>query len=77
MDINNLLQYKVIEHEKFVAIIPHNGQVPGANNLIIANWQTCLEYLHRYLEARAGGMEVKPAHEKALRGANIIKVPQH
>lgn len=77
MNISNVLTYKVIEHDKFVAIVPQDGVVPGANNLIIANWHTCLDYLHRYLEARAGGMEVKPAHEKALRGANVIKVPQH
>lgn len=73
MNISNVLTYKVIEHNNFVAIVPQDGIVKGANNLIIADWHTCLEYLHRYLEARANGMEIVPAHEKALRGAIVIR----
>ena len=75
MQINELLTYKVIEHDQFVAIVPRDGEVKGANNLIIADWPTCLEYLNRYLEFRSRGLEVKEAHEKALVGARVIKVP--
>lgn len=77
MNINEFTQYKVIEHDNFVAIVPQDGQVKGANNLIIAPWPVCLEYLHRYLEHRSNGMVVKEAHERALKGAQIIKIAGH
>lgn len=72
MNVSPLLQYKVIEAEQHISIVPSKAVVPGANNLIIANMPTCCEYLARYTEHRANGKEIKEAHELALRGANII-----
>lgn len=72
MNISPILQYKVIEHEKTLAIIGPTDTITGANNLIIADMATCCEFLIRYTEHRMRGKEVKAALELALRGANII-----
>lgn len=74
MELSPLLQYKVIEAERVIAIVPHNGVVPGANNLIISDMPTCIEYLARYTEHRMDGKDIPKAHELALRGAKIIKL---
>lgn len=73
MNIAPLQTYKVIEHDTCIAIIPPEGTIRGANNLIIADLHTCMEYLHRYTEQRLAGKEIPEAHEIALRGARIIK----
>lgn len=76
MNINKFMQYRVVEFQTGIVITLANSQVnmPQASNLIISDMPTCCEYLRRYTEARAGGKEVKEAHEIALRGANIIKI---
>lgn len=74
MEVNPLLQYKVIEAERVIAIVPHNGMVQGANNLIISDMGTCVEYLQRYTEHRLAGKEIKEAHELALHGARIVRM---
>jgi hypothetical protein len=74
MNINPLLQYRVVEFLNGVVIVPSEAIVnmPQCSNLIIADMRTCCEYLARYTEHRANGKEVKEAHELALRGANVI-----
>jgi hypothetical protein len=74
VNVNPLEQYKVIEAERVIAIVPQNGVVPGANNLIIADMATCCEYLSRYTEHRINGKDIKEAHELALRGAQIVRL---
>jgi hypothetical protein len=71
---SKLLNYKVVECDTSIVIVPENLVVamPGACNLIIANLPTCCEYLARYTEHRAGGKEIREAHQLALRGANIL-----
>lgn len=72
MDFSNLSLYKVIEAARVVAIVPRDGIVPGANNLIIGPMASCREFLGKYLEARLNGMEIKAAHAFALQGAKIV-----
>jgi hypothetical protein len=72
MNINPFEQYRVVETAQVIAIVPASAQVKDANNLIIADIETCGQYLVRYTEHRAAGKEIKAAHELALRGANII-----
>jgi hypothetical protein len=75
MNISPLLNYKVIEFDKGLAIVPADARtpMPGLSNLIIAPMPACCEYLAKYTEHRAAGKEVREAHELALRGAMIIQ----
>lgn len=74
MNISPLLNYKVIEFDKGLAIVPHDARtpMPGLSNLIIGPMPACCEYLAKYTEHRARGKEIKEAHALALRGAQII-----
>lgn len=74
MNISPLLNYKVIEFDKGLAIVPHDARtpMPGLMNLIIAPMPACCEYLAKYTEHRAAGKPAREAHEMALRGAMII-----
>lgn len=74
MNINKLLNYRVVEFDKGIVIAPAGARVgmPGAVNLIEAAMPTCCEYLARYTEHRAAGKEPVDAHALALRGANVI-----
>ena len=73
MHISKFLQYKVIEAETHVSVIPSRQTVRGAIELVIADIPTCCEYLARYTEERARGKEPKEAHQIALRGAKVIQ----
>lgn len=73
MQISKFLQYKVIEADSHVSIIPAKRVVQGAIECIAADIQTCCEYLARYTEERARGKEPKEAHQQALKGAKVIQ----
>lgn len=73
MQISKFLQYKVIESEQHLSVIPARRVVQGAIELVIADIPTCCEYLARYTEERATGKEPKEAHQVALRGARVIQ----
>lgn len=71
MDFSPFIDYKVIEAARVIAIVPRDGIVPGANNLVIGSMESCRYYLDRYLDARMRGLDVKRAHAHALEGAII------
>lgn len=73
MQISQFLQYKVIEADTHVSIIPGRNSVRGAIELIVADMPTCAEYLARYTYERAGGKAPKEAHQVALRGAKVLQ----
>lgn len=73
MNISRFLQYKVIESEQHLSVIPAARVVQGAIELIIADMPTCGEYLARYTHERADGKAPKEAHQAALRGARVLQ----
>lgn len=73
MQVSKFLQYKVIESEQHLSIIPAKRVVQGAIDLVIADISTCCEYLIRYADERAGGKLPKEAHQVALKGARVLQ----
>jgi hypothetical protein len=71
--------YKVVEFNKGIIVL--NGldnmmQRPDAIELVVADGQTCGEYLMKYLYLRcrgAAGVDRKIAHEEALQGLIVIR----
>lgn len=78
MKLSNIVSYKVIESEKALVILYASDKLnmPGAQELIIADLATCCEFMIRYCEQRSDGKEPLQARELALRGARTLKFPQ-
>lgn len=69
MNLTEIQQYKVIEHDKAIAIVGPADSMTGAHNLIIGDIVTCTRFLVRYVEQRLRGKEPVEARDMALRGA--------
>lgn len=74
MKISTILQYKVVEADKALAIInaADSLQRAGTVELIMSDMATCCEYLARYTHERARGAHPRDAHSYALKGAKVI-----
>ena len=67
--------YKVVEFDKGIVILHQDDNLGGRNDmvpLIIADMPTICEYLPRYHELRAAGVEWREAHQRALEGAVVV-----
>lgn len=84
MDFSPLAIYKVVEAQRVVAIIPHDGIMPGPHtNLIQGPMESVIYYLPCYLAARNHGMEPREAHADAMRhlrntaGITVSEIQSH
>lgn len=76
MNFSRLLMYKVVEFPQGIIILHQHDELKRADatSLIVADSETLVEYLARYLHAREAGGDMKTAHKIALKGACIASV---
>lgn len=65
--------YKLVESEHMLAIVESTMNVKGGNPLIIGHVGDIITYLDRFLYERERGLDLRAAHEAALKTANITQ----
>lgn len=75
MQFSKLLMYKVVEISGALVIMGQHDNVTrkDAVPLIIADSDTMVEYLLRYIGLREMGKSLQEAHREALKGADITE----
>lgn len=75
MKISTIVSYKVVETDKALVLLyagdKLGGDRPDTFELIIADLDTCCEFLARYTHERARGKNPMDARRYALKGARI------